>query len=364
MGNERDAIQQLEVALEEVFPGSSLRLRESSSRASAYDVDIEVGLSGGRYRLLIEMLVSASRARIIDVAEFMARVWPIEAGVVPVLAASYLSPSSQQLLRERGVAFLDLAGNAWIAAPGLHVDRRGFGNPHPENREHRDVFSDKASLVLRALMMEQSPMGVRQIAEQVSSEDSKIQLTPGYVSKIVGELERRGYAARQGEKVVLRRAEELLREWVISYRRRRPMESRDFFIPSPNAELLMPKIADLFDIEQVDYVFSGQAGVSLVDRHADFDVVDVYVRDLSAAQMSLQELGARPAERGGNVKLARPYYSVSAFYGYQCPKNAMKAASDIQLYLDLYDYPVRGREQAEHLYERRVLPYVRRAGEL
>jgi len=28
--------------------------------------------------------------------------------------------------------------------------------------------------------------------------------------------------------------------------------------------------------------------------------------------------------------------------------------SDIQLYLDLYGYPVRGREQAEHLYGKRL----------
>jgi hypothetical protein len=28
--------------------------------------------------------------------------------------------------------------------------------------------------------------------------------------------------------------------------------------------------------------------------------------------------------------------------------------SDIQLYLDLHGYPVRGREQAEHLYDRRL----------
>jgi hypothetical protein len=360
MASQQDNFQQLEYALRQIFPGSQLRVREDAVRSCTYHADVEVGLADHHHHLLLELIESSSRARLVDAEELMRRSWSEALAGIPVLASPYLSPTSQQLLRERGVAFLDFAGNAWIVASGLHIDRRGFRNPRPENREGRDIFSDKASLVLRELMMERSPMGIRQIAERVSSEEAKTQLTPGYVSKIVSELERRGYASRQGEKAVLRRSEELLNEWVISYRQRRHPESWSFFVPSPSAESLMPKIAEMLDINHVDYVFAGQAGASLVDRYADFDVVDVYIRDPAAAQKSLQELGGRWVERGGNVNLAQPYYSVSAFYGYQCPKNAMKAASDIQLYLDLYDYPVRGREQAEHLYERRLQRYLRR----
>lgn len=361
MPAERDGIPELRHALGEIFPGSRLLLRPSESRGHAPVVDAEVELPESQYRLWIEVLRSNSRAQLLDAGELMRQVWPDSRHAIPVLASPYFSSSRQQLLRENGVAFLDFAGNAWIIAPGIHVDRRGFGNPSREDREQRDLFSDKASLVLRALMMERSPMGVRQIAERVSSEAMKTQLTPGYVSKIVGELQRRGYAGRQGEKVVLRRPDELLNEWVISHRKRRQPASRSFFVPAPNAESLMPKIADIFDVDDVDYVFAGQAGASLVDRYADFDVVDVYVRDLQAAQMSLHRLGGRPVERGGNVNLVRPYYAVSAFYDYQRPpQGPMKAASDIQLYLDLYDYPVRGREQAEHLYDRRLRLYLER----
>ena len=55
-----------------------------------------------------------------------------------------------------------------------------------------------------------------------------------------------------------------------------------------------------------------------------------------------------------------PYYRESAFYDRQMSKGGMKVVSDLQLYLDLYDYPVRGREQAEHLYERRLRSLVER----
>jgi hypothetical protein len=280
-----------------------------------------------------------------------------------MLAATYLSPTKQAMLRDTQTAFLDFAGNAWIVTPGVHIDRRGFENSEKEPREQRDPFSDKASLVLRTLLSTQSPIGVRQIADVVDS-TGETSLSPGYVSKVVQELERRGYAARREDRIVLKHGRELLEEWVIAYRRRTHIASREYFMPSPSAESLMPGIAEAFDRQGIDYVFAGHAGASLVDRYASFDVIDVYVRSLEDADLALAALGAHQVDRGGNVRVSLPYYRESAFYDRQAPGGAMKVASDVQLYLDLYDYPIRGREQAEHLYERRLRPLVERSDAL
>jgi hypothetical protein len=48
-----------------------------------------------------------------------------------------------------------------------------------------------------------------------------------------------------------------------------------------------------------------------------------------------------------------PYYKHSVFYDSR-EIEGLWVVSDIQLYLDLYRHPVRGREQAEHLYARRM----------
>jgi hypothetical protein len=77
------------------------------------------------------------------------------------------------------------------------------------------------------------------------------------------------------------------------------------------------------------------------------------VRGANTVPTFAEDLGARVAERGGNLRLRVPYYRFSAFYGKHLV-GGLWVASDIQLYLDLYDYPVRGREQAEHLYDRRL----------
>ncbi|HEY5433523.1 MAG TPA: type IV toxin-antitoxin system AbiEi family antitoxin [Coriobacteriia bacterium] len=356
---------ELERAIREVLPGRVSDVRPSGRRDHSAAAQIDLGVPVGGVQFLIEVLGAGGRARLIDAAESLRS----EDGMsdpsrIPVLVSRYFSPENQQLLRDMHVAFIDFAGNAWLVADGLHVDRRGFPSRSPEARGQRDPFSDKASLVLRVLMREPAPLGVRQIAEIASSQHEAIRLTAGYVSKVVAELERRGYIGKHGDKVVLRRAEDLLRDWVVSYRSRKRPSARSYFLPAASVESLIPRVAASFDAAGVEYVFTGHAGASLVDRYADFDAIDLYVKHMDDAGEVLARSGARVVERGGNVKVAVPYYRVSAFFDDQVPKGGMHAASDLQLYLDLYDYPVRGREQAEHLYDRRLRPLLERGDAL
>jgi len=350
----------LEHALREIFSGAAVEVTPSQSRGHASAAWADVHLPSGSLHLLVELQHAVSRAQLIDGVELARRAPGEEGTSIPVIASPYLSPASQQLLRDANAAFIDYAGNAWLVAPGIHIDRRGFANPGKEERGQRDIFSDKASLVLRTLLVAHSPMGVREIASNVSSKDRQIRLTPGYVSKVVSELERRGYVSNRDEKIMLRHAEELLRDWTSAYRGRRRPAPASYFILAPSTEDLLPRIAASLDAKGADYIFTGHAGASLVDRYAVFDVADVYVRNLADVTPALADLGARRVERGGNVNMSLPYYRESAFYDRQMSRGGMKAASDLQLYLDLYDYPVRGREQAEHLYERRLRSLVER----
>jgi len=364
MAAKDDKYSDLKRVLHEIFPDSLVDFSPSQSRGHAPAARADVRLEDGELHLWIEILNSASNARLLDAVELLHLARDDAHSSIAVLASPYFSPSKQKLLREAHAPFIDYAGNAWLVTPGLHVDRRGFHNPEREEREGRDLFSDKASLVLRTLLGARSPIGIRQIADIVGSGDEQIKLTPGYVSKVVKELERRGYAAKREERIVLRHSNELLSDWLVSYRKRKQPVSRSYFIPASDAESLMPSLARALDDQHVDYEFTGHAGASIIDRHADFDVVDVYVKNLDEAQKALLGIGARRVDRGGNINVLRPYYRESAFYDSQMPRGQLRAASDLQLYLDLYDYPVRGREQAEHLYERRLRSMIEREDQL
>ena len=57
----------------------------------------------------------------------------------------------------------------------------------------------------------------------------------------------------------------------------------------------------------------------------------------------------------------QPYYRHSYSFGDQ-KINGLWMVSDLQLYLDLYNYPIRGPEQAEFLYEMRLKKRFERGG--
>jgi hypothetical protein len=61
-----------------------------------------------------------------------------------------------------------------------------------------------------------------------------------------------------------------------------------------------------------------------------------------------QQLDLKELVRGGNVHLIQPYYKNSMFYGIQLIKGYI-VVSNLQLYLDLYNFKPRGREHVEHL---------------
>ncbi len=66
----------------------------------------------------------------------------------------------------------------------------------------------------------------------------------------------------------------------------------------------------------------------------------------------VKRLGVQPTELGGNVYLIQPY-DEGVFYATQ-KAQGIHVVSNVQLYVDLYNYPARGREAAEHLREKAI----------
>ena len=276
--------ESLQEALEQLFPRGAVDVGHCEV-ADRWRSDCEAWVDLGNQNLsfLVEFKQLSSEARLKEAAELIRRRQDEHPSRLWVLACPFLSSSRQEFLRESDVPFFDLAGNAWIVADAVHVDRRGFPNPVSEQRRARGPFSDKASLVLRALIASGPGGGVRSIAEQAG-------LSAGYVSKIVQELEERGYVARREEGLALRNGQELLQDWVRAYRKHW-VERRGYFLPVPRVQAVMDAIGEASIIDE--YALALQAGASLIAPYADFDVVDVYVHNIDAAVELASQLGAR-----------------------------------------------------------------------
>jgi hypothetical protein len=158
------------------------------------------------------------------------------------------------------------------------------------------------------------------------------------------------YAKRTGDTFWLSNPQALLEDWGYDYQRRNKPTVSGLYYPLAGLQELMDKIAAGLES---GYAFSGLAGASLIDPFAHFDAIDLLVQDSALAEETLETLGAKRVDRGANINLIVPYYSVSAFFGVHAVSDKL-VVSDLQLYLDLLCQPIRGTEAAEHLYERRL----------
>lgn len=345
----RYILENLAHALESVLPGARVSVAPSGSTLAGIDAVAEVRFGGQDLRVAVEAKARASAAvreqaaqRLASCLEHAGRDW------IGLMVAPYLGPRAREQLRDIGVNFLDLSGNAWIRHDGILVDRQGFANKFPEERAGRDPFADKASLILRALLREPGrTWGIREMA-------SVARLDPGFVSRMARELHELGYAQRVAGKLQLRDAQALLDDWAhaYSYRRNR---MRGYYLRVRQAPELLEALRSAKLPENAIYALSLQAGAHLVDPYARFSEVHAYVQDADTERAIADSLDLKPAKEGANVWLMSPYYRRSAFDGLR-EAQGLPVVSDVQLYLDLYNYPLRGREQAEHLYEAVIAP--------
>jgi hypothetical protein len=94
------------------------------------------------------------------------------------------------------------------------------------------------------------------------------------------------------------------------------------------------------------YALTLQAGASSVTPYVRPVNVHLYV-DPEKLDSWQEFLRLQLTELGGNIFLVEPY-DEGVFYNVQRVRG-INVVSNVQLYVDLYNYPARGREAAEHL---------------
>lgn len=342
---ENNIIKEIEGSIERLFPVPGLKAKVKPGHSRQWDLLVRAKYQELHFDLIFEV-VSAN-----SLAAFKNKINRLKASVqdpnaVPVLAAPYMSPEKQALCRDAGINFLDLSGNVFIAHRSFYLERIGFPNKFPEKRQRRDPFSDKASLILREMLKNpKQRWGIRELAE-------KIGLDPGYVSRMAKSLDESGYAVRAKGKISLRAPKEILDDWVRAYDLKRNEHHR-FFMLAPDVKSILGRFREIDVPQNVECALSVQAGAGLVTPHAVYKEVHLYLNDPKAIGFFQEALDLKAADQGANLVLMLPLYKHSVFYDSR-KVEGLRVVSDIQLYLDLYGYPVRGREQAEHLYNQRL----------
>jgi hypothetical protein len=73
---------------------------------------------------------------------------------VLMVAVPFMGDVGKRLCAEAGIGWLDLSGNAYLAAPGLRVSIEGKPNLFKRPGRPRSVFAPKSSRIARCLLMQ------------------------------------------------------------------------------------------------------------------------------------------------------------------------------------------------------------------
>lgn len=259
-------------------------------------------------------------------------------------------------LRAQRRNFVDLVrGEVYLDLPNLLIDRvvksakpakiRVAPAPTPLTRPLVDPFADRASLVTRILL--ESPgttwtvTGLAEEAGVASMLSSHIvrQLAASHI--VETEIDGRRLLVR----LIAPRA--LLDAWVARYDWRRNT-ALTLAAPVGDEERFLHRFGSKMNERR--WALTLQAGAWQRTKYSPADRLHAYVDVQSDGELKEigQDLGWTP-DPAGKLVLMRPAYRTSVWHKLRTIRD-VSVVSDLQLIVDLWHYPIRGRETAEQLF--------------
>lgn len=205
-----------------------------------------------------------------------------------------------------------------------------------------NLFVGRASDVIRVLLVNHpKTWTLRDLAKEAH-------VSLGWTSKVSNALIQERLAIRESERAELKIMNpiDLLKRWA-SYHN---FAFTTRFIEYYSREEDFSKFFESFKIDEPRYAFTALAGALLVAPFVRPVNAHLYVESEKDAKKIANIIGLMPVEKNGNVKFAIAE-SQRIFYGSKTIEG-VKVVSDIQLYVDLYNYPARGEEAAEEIYKK------------
>lgn len=129
-----------------------------------------------------------------------------------ILIAEYISKGASEKLKERGINYLDIAGNAFIKCKEFVIFIEGQKKAKKEKTNQSRAFQEAGLKILFQLLYKPEHLqdSYRKIAE-------KADVSIGSVSNVMAELEDLNYLLKTNEKRVLKNTRKLLDRWIVAY---------------------------------------------------------------------------------------------------------------------------------------------------
>jgi hypothetical protein len=262
----------------------------------------------------------------------------------PVVASSFLSETSREICKKLDVGYIDLLGNIYIDLPQIHIEKESNKTKQVEKKKQKQLFSPVATRIIRSLLTEPEEKWT------IQSLSEKSQVSLGYAHRVVEKLIDKQFLERNTDyKLILINKSQLLDIWRDNYSFKNNT-IYSFYTFEKNKNTLFNKIKKASQLVKSPYALTLHSGASFIAPYVRYTDVHLYIK--SNMDQWIQELDLRPVESGANVYLIEPY-DKGVLQNLQTIKGHV-IVSNLQLYLDLYSYPKRGKEQAEKIREEKI----------
>jgi hypothetical protein len=343
------------------LPGIEVQWKETQSTIGPYEVDLVVNadVHGKPVQFLVELKSSGYPRDVRDAVSNMDKVREFVAPTVaPATATSMfvapvISESSRELLRENGIASWDTSGSLSLDLPWAHylIDRPA---PKQPERVLRDVYQGSSAQVLHALLLDPD----RSWHLNELARESEVAVST--VHKVCTFLERQLWMEQEGKGPrsvrILREPGALLDAWASAHSLERYDYVR-FHRWTRDRAILLEALSPALAARDVAHALTLESGASLVAPYAlPSDQVWIIVpwSALGRVEDVATQAGLRRVDEGERVT----FMATRDHSPLLCRReiDGIWVASDVQLYLDLWAWPMRGQEQARHLRSEQ-LPY-------
>ena len=214
----------------------------------------------------------------------------------------------------------------------------------------KNIFSAKSARVLRVLLVNAAKnWNERELAKEAEVSSGLVH----YVCKSLIEL---GYLSRSAQnRLVLVDPVRLLKRWAAYHQYDKVNTFLDYYTFEREVDRFIQKLST---IKKSRYALTALAGAALIAPHVRPVDVHMYVYNKEDVVVMAKALDLQPIPKGGNVKFVIPY-DTGVFYGLQTVNirisdeviSVVNVVSNVQLFVDLYNFPARGEEAASHLLE-------------
>lgn len=273
----------------------------------------------------------------------------------PVLVVPHMGEKGKEICKASGVGYIDLDGDCFIKFDNVFYQREAGSKDlsasltvgTPKTRPPKGLYAPLSSRIVRMLLLDPGrSWSLKELSKTVD-------VSLGYVHKVIKTLEERGFALRDSNyRLRVNRPRSLLDEWAASYDFIQANTLHSFYTFERNVEAFIERLALASEEKRLRYALTLHAGASKVAPYTRFTDIHYYVdpKDIPSWR---DILNLRPVERGGTIFLVEPF-DKGVFQDLQLV-GGISIVSNVQLYVDLYNYPARGREQAEFLREKKIV---------